>query len=77
MKEGEQVAVMETSVGKVVIRFFRDKAPKTVENFESLVKKGFYDGTKFHRTIPGFMIQGGDPNTKDKEPATWGTGGPV
>src|SRR6185369_1139353 len=64
MKDGEDVAVMETSVGKVVLRFYSKKAPKTVENFEKLAKKGFYDGTKFHRTIEGFMIQGGDPNTK-------------
>jgi len=76
MQDGEQVAVMDTTAGKIVLRFFRKEAPKTVENFETLAKKGFYDGTKFHRTIPGFMIQGGDPNTKDKGPETWGTGGP-
>ena len=78
MKDGEDVVVMETSAGKIVLRLFPGKAPKTVENFEKLVKKGFYDGIKFHRTIPGFMIQGGDPNTKDpKAPRErHGTGGP-
>ena len=51
-------------------------APETVRNFEKLAKDGFYDGTFFHRVIPGFMIQGGDPNTKGWEKSTWGTGGP-
>lgn len=75
-KDGEDVAVMETSLGKVVLMFFPDKAPKHVENFEKLAKKGFYDGTKFHRVIPGFMIQGGDPNTKTSDTSKWGQGGP-
>lgn len=75
-KDGEDVAVMETSLGKVVLMFFPDKAPKHVENFEKLAKKGFYDGTKFHRVIPGFMIQGGDPNTKSSDTSKWGMGGP-
>jgi peptidyl-prolyl cis-trans isomerase B (cyclophilin B) len=69
------VAVLETKLGKIVIRFFPEKAPNHVKNFENLVKTGFYDNTKFHRVIPGFMIQGGDPNTKQGNPNTWGTGG--
>lgn len=75
-KDGDEVAVMETSKGRIVLMFFPDKAPKTVENFKKLARKGFYDGTKFHRVIPGFMIQGGDPNTKSGDPGTWGMGGP-
>jgi peptidyl-prolyl cis-trans isomerase B (cyclophilin B) len=59
------------------IRFFPEKAPKHVENFMKLAKSGFYDKTIFHRVIPGFMIQGGDPNTKDaKDKSTYGMGGP-
>jgi peptidyl-prolyl cis-trans isomerase B (cyclophilin B) len=60
-----EVAVIKTTEGEMVIEFWPDVAPKTVENFKTLVKKGFYDGTAFHRVIKGFMIQGGDPNTKD------------
>jgi len=70
------VVVIETNLGKVVIGFFPTDAPKHVENFILLAKSGFYDGTLFHRIIPGFMIQGGDPNTVDGDPNTWGTGGP-
>ena len=71
------VAIFQTSEGEMVFEFWPDVAPKTVENFKTLAKKGFYDGTCFHRIIDGFMIQGGDPLTKnpDKE-ADWGTGGP-
>ena len=70
-------AVMRTSRGEIEVVFFRDKAPKTVENFETLVKAGFYDGTKFHRVIKDFMIQGGDPLSKDDtQMGRWGTGGP-
>jgi peptidyl-prolyl cis-trans isomerase B (cyclophilin B) len=75
-KNGEEVAVLETEMGKIVLMFFPDKAPKHVENFKKLVKSGFYNGTKFHRTIPGFMIQGGDPNTKSSDRGSWGMGGP-
>jgi peptidyl-prolyl cis-trans isomerase B (cyclophilin B) len=71
------VAVIKTSEGTMVIAFWPDVAPKTVENFETLAKKGFYDGTCFHRVIKGFMIQGGDPLTKDpSQEERWGTGGP-
>lgn len=74
--KGEEVAVLETTAGKIVVRFYADKAPGHVKNFKDLVKKGFYNGTYFHRVIPGFMIQGGDPNTKDKDPNNDGMGGP-
>lgn len=75
-KNGEDVAVITTDVGKIVLMFFPDKAPNHVKNFEKLAREKFYDGTKFHRTIPGFMIQGGDPNTKKEDRSTWGEGGP-
>lgn len=58
---GEKVAVFETSMGDISIRLFPGAAPKTVENFVGLIEKGYYDGIIFHRVIPGFMIQGGDP----------------
>jgi peptidyl-prolyl cis-trans isomerase B (cyclophilin B) len=72
-----EVAVIKTTAGEMVVEFWPDVAPKTVENFKTLAKKGFYDGTAFHRVIKDFMIQGGDPLTKDptKEGA-WGTGDP-
>jgi len=69
-------AVIETKYGEMEIRFFPGLAPRHVENFVSLAKDGFYDGTIFHRVIPGFMIQGGDPNTKGEDKASYGTGGP-
>ncbi len=73
----EPRAVIETKLGSMEIRFFPDKAPKHVENFIKLAKSGFYDKTLFHRVIPGFMIQGGDPNTKDeKDKSKYGTGDP-
>ncbi len=75
-KAGDEVAVMETSLGRVVLMFFPDKAPNTIANFKYLASKGFYDGIRFHRIIADFMIQGGDPNTKAGDPATWGSGGP-
>ena len=73
----EPRAIIETKLGSMEIRFFPDKAPKHVENFIKLAKAGFYDKTIFHRVIPGFMIQGGDPNTKDeKDKSKYGTGDP-
>ena len=73
----KEVAVLKTSLGEIVLEFWPDVAPKTVENFKTLAKKGFYDGTAFHRVIKGFMIQGGDPLTKDEaQAARWGTGDP-
>jgi peptidyl-prolyl cis-trans isomerase B (cyclophilin B) len=72
-----EIAVIKTTEGEMVLEFWPDVAPKTVENFKALARKGFYDGTCFHRVIKGFMIQGGDPLTKDpSEEASWGTGGP-
>lgn len=72
-----EVAVIKTTEGELVLEFWTDVAPKTVENFKELAKKGFYDGTAFHRIIKGFMIQGGDPNTKDPARAgEYGQGGP-
>ena len=73
----QQVAIIKTTEGDMVIAFWHDTAPKTVENFQKLAKSGFYDGTAFHRVIKGFMIQGGDPNTKNPaDEAHWGQGGP-
>ena len=70
-------AVLHTNQGDITIELFDTDAPKTVANFTKLAKSGFYDGTKFHRVIPDFMIQGGDPLTKDDaQKARWGTGDP-
>lgn len=72
-----EVAVIKTSAGEMVVEFWTDVAPKTVENFKKLSRDGFYDGTAFHRIIKGFMIQGGDPLTKDaSKEEFWGTGDP-
>jgi len=72
----QEIAVIETKFGKIEIQFFKDRAPGHVKNFKDLAKKGFYDGTIFHRVIPGFMIQGGDPNTKNDDRSNHGMGGP-
>jgi peptidyl-prolyl cis-trans isomerase B (cyclophilin B) len=70
-------AIIKTSEGEMVIEFWPDVAPNTVANFIKLAKQGFYDGTCFHRVIKGFMIQGGDPKTKDaSREHEWGTGDP-
>lgn len=69
-------AVIKTDFGNMVVEFFPEIAPNHVNNFTVLAKKGFYDGTRFHRVIPGFMIQGGDPNSKLADRAAHGTGGP-
>ena len=69
-------ANIETNHGKISFELLPELAPETVRNFEKLTKDGFYDGTLFHRVIPGFMIQGGDPNTKTDNKGSWGMGGP-
>ena len=69
-------AIIKTSFGNIKFNLMSDIAPETVRNFSQLAKSGFYDGTLFHRIIPGFMIQGGDPNTKNPDKSTWGQGGP-
>ena len=71
----DKVAELHTSAGEIDIRFLPELAPNHAKNFIDLAEKGFYNGTKFHRVIPGFMIQGGDPNTVSGAPTTWGTGG--
>lgn len=75
MQNNDKVAVLKTTEGDIEIRFFPDVAPGHVKNFLELAEKGFYNGSKFHRVIPGFMVQGGDPNTKSGDPNSWGTGG--
>ena len=75
MDYSNKVAEIHTSAGEIDVRFFPDKAPNHVKNFIDLAESGFYNGIKFHRVIPGFMIQGGDPNTKSGDPSTWGSGG--
>jgi len=72
----ETKAVIETKFGNIEFRFFPEIAPQHVTNFIDLAKKGFYDGTTFHRVIPGFMIQGGDPNSKNPDRSKHGSGGP-
>lgn len=69
-------AIIETKFGAITLKLFPETAPGHVKNFIDLAKKGFYDGTTFHRVIPGFMIQGGDPNSKDADKGKHGTGGP-
>lgn len=72
-----RTAVFETSMGTFKLELFEDKMPITTKNFIDLAEKGFYDNTKFHRVIEGFMVQGGDPLSKDSSmKARWGTGGP-
>ena len=73
---GNTAVVINTNLGKMVIEFFPAESPNHVENFISLSESGFYDGTVFHRIIPGFMIQGGDPNSKNDNRDIWGMGGP-
>jgi cyclophilin family peptidyl-prolyl cis-trans isomerase len=72
----ETKAVIETKFGNIELKFFPEVAPNHVNNFIELAKKGFYDGTIFHRVIPGFMIQGGDPNSKSPDKSQHGMGGP-
>lgn len=76
-KEEKMIAIISTNFGEIKLEFFDKDAPNTVANFIKLAGEGFYNGTKFHRVIPNFMIQGGDPLSKDdKESANWGRGGP-
>src|SRR5207302_10024965 len=73
-----EVAVIKTSEGEMVVQFWTDAAPNTIENFKKLARSGFYDGTIFHRIVKGFMIQGGDPLSKDsKKEGSYGTGAPA
>src|SRR6202035_5909254 len=77
VKASNEVAVIKTSEGEMVVQFWTDAAPNTVENFKKLAKQGFYNGTIFHRIVKGFMIQGGDPNSKDPAKENrYGEGGP-
>lgn len=69
-------AIITTSLGKIQVKFYSTDAPATVNNFLKLASEKFYDGTKFHRVIKGFMIQGGDPNSKTTNTSSWGMGGP-
>jgi peptidyl-prolyl cis-trans isomerase B (cyclophilin B) len=74
---GNEVAVIKTSEGEMVVQFWTDAAPNTIENFKKLARAGFYNGTIFHRIVKGFMIQGGDPNSKDPAKENrYGAGGP-
>lgn len=75
-KKAKEAAVIETEFGKIVFELLSDVAPKHVENFKKLAISGFYDSTTFHRVIPGFMIQGGDPNSKDDDRSNDGIGQP-
>src|SRR5881409_1142290 len=77
MNTPNEVAIIKTSEGEMVVQFWTDAAPNTIENFKKLARTGFYDGTIFHRIIKGFMIQGGDPNSKDPgKENRYGEGGP-
>src|SRR5213596_1492149 len=77
MNAPNEVAVIKTSEGNMVVQFWNDAAPKTIENFKKLARSGFYDGTIVHRIVKGFMIQGGDPNSKDPgKESSYGQGGP-
>ena len=74
--QSNEIAVVETTLGSFELEFLQNKAPGHVKNFKDLANKGFYDGTTFHRVIPGFMIQGGDPNSKSENRSSHGMGGP-
>jgi peptidyl-prolyl cis-trans isomerase B (cyclophilin B) len=77
MNTSSEVAVIKTSEGEMVVQFWTDAAPSTIENFKKLARSGFYDGTIFHRIVKGFMIQGGDPNSKDPaKESSYGQGDP-
>ena len=77
MSNSNEVAVIKTNEGEMVVQFWTDAAPNTIENFKKLARQGFYDGTIFHRIVKGFMIQGGDPNSKETaKESSYGQGGP-
>ena len=77
MSTSNEVAVIKTNEGEMVVQFWTDAAPNTIENFKKLARQGLYDGTIFHRIVKGFMIQGGDPNSKDPaKEDSYGQGGP-
>ncbi len=77
MNASNEVAIIKTSEGDMVVQFWNDAAPNTIENFKKLARSGFYDGTIFHRIVKRFMIQGGDPNSKDPaKESSYGEGGP-
>jgi peptidyl-prolyl cis-trans isomerase B (cyclophilin B) len=77
VNSSNEVAVIKTSEGDMVVQFWTDAAPNTIENFKKLARQGFYDGTIFHRIVKEFMIQGGDPNSKDPaKENSYGEGGP-
>ena len=71
-----EIAVIETSLGNIEFELLEDVAPGHVQNFKDLANSDFYNGTTFHRVIPGFMVQGGDPNTKSDDRSSHGMGGP-
>ena len=76
-KEMQIAGIISSNLGDIKLEFYPEHAPKTVENFRELANRGFYDGLIFHRIVPNFVIQGGDPNTRDLSDRTrWGTGGP-
>jgi cyclophilin family peptidyl-prolyl cis-trans isomerase len=76
-KEVQIAGIISSNLGDIKLEFYPEHAPKTVENFRELANRGFYDGLIFHRIVPNFVIQGGDPNTRDLSNRTrWGTGGP-
>ena len=74
--QSNEIALIETTLGNIELEFLEDKAPGHTKNFKDLANKGYYDGTTFHRVIPGFMIQGGDSNSKSEDRSMHGTGGP-
>src|SRR5438094_5333878 len=77
MNSSNEVAIIKTNEGEMVVQFWTDAAPNTIENFKKLARQGFYDGTIFHRIVKDFMIQGGDPNSKDPaKENSYGQGGP-
>jgi cyclophilin family peptidyl-prolyl cis-trans isomerase len=73
---GDSLVVIETTMGTITVELFVDQAPKHSENFKKLAREGFFNGTTFHRVIPGFVVQGGDPNSRSEDRSMHGRGGP-